>query len=482
VAAERRSSSQKHTVITSLAVAKKRHAAKHAHSPHRKPPAAPPGPVPPPLFSRVLEWIAIALLFLVVLGTSLAVDPKAYASFDAPKRLIGACGTALAGFVAFGVAYRSRTGMLRWRAIPLAARVALVAASAALAWATLSAFLSPDRAVARDSLRAILLFSLLLPLGASAVVARRRNLLVGGLLAAAAGNAVLSLLQTRGISPFRLQTFGARNETGALAGNVGYLALALTFAAVLALGILLATRSTAIRVAAAAALLLSLAGIFVNRNLTAIAALAIGGVVLLAAWFGRRSRWPVIAIVAALAAGAVLVPPLRQRVGQAVGMVRRGEWDRLTTYRTGAWAAAVQMVRDRPLVGFGPGTYAAEFTPHRLVAEIRNRRRYVNPLLTSSYSEAHCDYLQAFAETGVPGGIAVLAAVAALVAAVGRRTAKADPHRIEAAILLGLLAAGAAAALTWFPMQRPISAAPLLLAAGRSWRLAAGLPDDSESR
>ena len=37
---------------------------------------------------------------------------------------------------------------------------------------------------------------------------------------------------------------------------------------------------------------------------------------------------------------------------------------------------------------------------------------------------------------------------------------------------MGLLAAGAAAALTWFPLQRPISAAPLLLAAGRSWRLA----------
>jgi len=463
-------------------VAKKRHAAKHDPSPHRKSPAASAAPAPRPLFSRVLEWIAAALLFLVVLGTSLAVDPKAYASFDAPKRLIGACGAALAAFVVFGLARRSGPGPLRWRAIPLAARLTLVAASAALALATLSAFLSPDRAVALDSLRVILLFGLLLPLGASAVVARRRNLLAGALIAAAAGNAILSLLQTRGISPFRLQTYGARNETGALAGNVGYLALSLAFAAVLALGTLLAARSTAIRVAAAAALLLSLAGIFVNRNLTAIAALAIGGVVLVVTWFGRRSRWPVVAVVAAIAAGAVLVPPLRQRVGQAAGMVRRGEWDRLTTYRTGAWAAALQMVRDRPLVGFGPGTYAAEFTPHRLVAEVRNRRRYVNPLLTSSYSEAHCDYLQAFAETGVPGGVAVLAAAAALFAAVGRRTAKGDAHRIEAAILLGLLAAGAAAALTWFPMQRPISGVPLLLAAGRSWRLAARLPGDSESR
>jgi O-antigen ligase len=461
-------------------VAKKRHGAKHAPSPHRRAHAPLPPRAPRPFFSGALEWIASALLLVVILATSLAVDPKAYASFDAPKRLIGACGTALAAFLVLGFGRRSRAGRLRWREIPLAARLTLGAAAATLAWATMSAFLSPDRAIALDSLRVILLFGLLLPLGASAVVARRRNLLLGALLAAAAANAILSLLQTRGISPFRLQTYGTRNETGALAGNVGYLALSLTFAVVLALGILLATRSPAVRVGAAAVLFLSLAGIFVNRNLTAVGALAIGGTVLLVARFGRRSRWPVVAVVAALAAGAVLVPPLRHRVGEAVRMVRRGEWDRLTTYRTGAWAAAVQMARERPLVGFGPGTYAAEFTPHRLVAEIRNRRRYVNPLLTSSYSEAHCDYLQAFAETGIPGGLAAIATVSLLFAAIGRRAANPGPHRIEAAILVGLLAAGAAAALTWFPMQRPISAAPLLLAAGRSWRIAAGPADDSE--
>jgi len=36
---------------------------------------------------------------------------------------------------------------------------------------------------------------------------------------------------------------------------------------------------------------------------------------------------------------------------------------------------------------------------------------------------------------------------------------------------MAILGAGAAAALTWFPLQRPISAIPLLLAAGRAWRI-----------
>jgi O-antigen ligase len=408
----------------------------------------------------------------VVLGTALLVDPAAYASFDGPKRLVALCWGSIAALAAFGLGRRPRHLRRTWQELPRISRTALLAAAGGLAWCAVSTLLSPHRPAALDSLRTILLYCLLLPLGASAAVARSRNLLLAALLAATAVNAALSLLQSRGVPIFRLQTFGTRNETGALAGNVGYLALSLAFAAVLSLGIVLSARRTIVRILAASGLLLFLAGLFVNRNLTAIFALAAGGSLLLAMLLGRRSILPIVAVVAALGAGVLLSAPLRQRMTQAVGMVRGGDWDRLTTYRTGAWAAAAEMLRERPFLGWGPGTYAAEFVPHRLGAEIRARRRFVNPLVTSSYSEAHCDYLQAFAETGVPGGLAVIVAVGALFAAVARRLSKAGPFRPEAAILIGLLAAGAAAALTWFPLQRPISAAPLLLAAGRSWRIA----------
>ena len=457
-------------------MAKRRSGAKPALSSQRRAHAT---PATKPFLSGAGEWVAVGSLLAVVLGTSLHVDPRAYASFDAPKRLITVCGASIAALVLFAAGGRLRAARARWRDVPGAARIALVAAAAALAWSSLSAALSPDRPVSLDSLRAILLFCLLLPLGASAAVGRHRNLLLGGLLAAATINAVLSLLQSRGISPFRLQTYGTRNETGALAGNVGYLALSLAFAAVLFLAVVLSSRRTVLRILAVAGLVLSLAGVVVNRNLTAIIALAVGGSVLLVLYFGRRSVVPVVAVVGALALACVLVAPLRERVAEVARTIRRGDWDQLTTYRTGAWAAAMEMARERQFVGWGPGTYAAEFTPHRLKAEIRARKRYVNPLLTSSYSEAHCDYLQAFAETGIPGGLAALVAVGALFAAVGRRATKAGPNRIEAAILVGLLAAGAAAALTWFPLQRPISAAPLLLAAGRSWRIASERPEEA---
>lgn len=428
----------------------------------------------------VYEAIAIASLAAVLAGTALLVDPAAQASFDAPKRLVATAGAVAAAFAAFAFARRSRSLLVSWRSVPPAARVALIAVMIALVWSLLSAVLSPRRAPSLDSLRAMFLYVLLVALGASAAIGRGRSALAMTFLAATTANAAISLLQSRGVQPFRLETFGTRNLTGALAGNVGYLTITVALAVVLALGIAISTPRRGVRAAALAALVLLLAALVVNRNLTAIVSVAAGTTALLVVMFGRRSLAPIGAVAVALLLAVISVAPLRHRAAATIAAVRAGDWDRVMTYRTGAWAAALEMTRERPIVGWGPGTYAAEFVPHRLRAEIRARRRFVNPLITSSYSEAHCDYLQAFAEAGIPGGMAAIVAAGALVAGVGRR-ARSGTSRAEAAILFGLLIAGAAAALTWFPLQRPITAAPLLLAAGRGWRLAVGWPDESPS-
>lgn len=421
------------------------------------------------------EAVAIGSLVVVIAGSALLVDPRAHASFDAPKRLVALAGAALAAFAALAFTRRSHGLLDAWRTLPAAARVSLIAASAGLLWCAVSATLSPRQSVSLDTLRAMVLLLLLVPLGASGAVARGRNLLVAAFLAATALNAGVSILQSRGIQPLRLQTFGTRNETGALAGNVGYLAITVALAAVLTLGVALSTRHRALRAAAGALLLLLLATLLVNRNLTALVSVAAGATAFLVARFGRRSLLSLGALAVLLVAGLLVVAPLRARTAETLSAVRRGDWDRLTTYRTGPWAAALEMARERPITGWGPGTFAAEFVPHRLQAEIRARKRLINPLLTSSYSEAHCDYLQAFAEVGIPGGLAALVAVVALLVAVGRGPGH-RALRSEEAVLFGLLVAGATAALTWFPLQRPISAAPLLLAAGRGWRLASARP------
>ncbi|HTD52548.1 MAG TPA: O-antigen ligase family protein [Thermoanaerobaculia bacterium] len=415
--------------------------------------------------------IAAGSLAVAFLGAGLAVDSGADASFDAPKRL-----TALL-FIGLAAAALSFS---RWQN-PFAREDfssprdwTLLLAGGALLWALFSAFLSPHRTLALDSTRALLLYALLLPIGASRALAKGGRFLLGTFLAVAAVNAVISILQSRGLyHPFALQTDpGSRESTGGFVGNVGYLAVALALAAVCALALVLSSRRFLVRATAAGGALLFAGGLLVNRNLTSLTALLAGSTILLLAIWGRRALLPVAGLVLTLVLAVAAYSPMRMRVLDSISAARAGDWNRVLTYRVGPWKAAMAMARERPLFGFGPGTFGAEYIPHRLNVEIESRRRYDNPLRTSSYSEAHCDYLQPFAEAGLPAGLAALGSVAFLFIGLARSLARRDwDHRQEAILLMAILGAGAAAALTWFPLQRPISSIPLLLAAGRAWRI-----------
>jgi O-antigen ligase len=428
--------------------------------------ASPAAPAP----SDAGAIVAVAALAVALLGTALAVDTDAGAAFDAPKRLIALAGTAVAAAAAF--AWRPR-GERRdtWWDGPATRRAALVCGGAALALALLSGLVSPRRSLSLDALRTIALLSLLLPLGASRVTAKGRKWLVGAFLAASALNASVAVLESLDLfHPFTLETFGRRQDTGAYAGNVGYLAITLALASVLALGVVLEGRRPLVRVLAGAALPVYGLGLVVNQNLTALMALLAGVTVLLVLRFRARAILPLAAAVAAVAIAIATYPPLADRAGELTRALRGGDWDAVVSFRGGPWAAALDMTRERPLTGYGPGTFAAEYVPHRLAAEIRARRRFVSPLLTSSYAEAHSDYLQVFSDAGIPAGLLTLAAAGSLAAAIGAAAWR--RRSPEAIILAALVATGAAAALTWFPFQRPITAVPLLLAAGRAWAVA----------
>jgi O-antigen ligase len=289
-------------------------------------------------------------------------------------------------------------------------------------------------------------------------------------------------LQSRGLySPFEIETVGSREATGAFVGNVGYLALLLGFTAVACLALAMTARKRVVTFLSAGGALLSGAGLLVNQNLTAISAFVAGAAALVAAArLKGRALLTVAAAVGLVAAGVLVYRPVRERVATAAAALKSGNWDRTLSYRFGPWGAALEMARSRPLLGFGPGTFGAEFVPHRLRLEARAGRRFVNPLVTSSYAETHNDYLQPFAELGVPAGLMVLTAAGALLAGLVARLRRAENGRAEALLLLALLVAGATSALTWFPMQRPVTGVPLLLAAGRAWRISGERPEETE--
>jgi O-antigen ligase len=266
---------------------------------------------------------------------------------------------------------------------------------------------------------------------------------------------------------------GGRVGTGGFVGNDGHLALLLALAAVASIAVVLSAKQPLLRVAAGTGILLYLGGLAVKQSLTGVVVLIAGALLLVAMRLDRRAVIGTALVIAVLGGSFMAYPALSARAREVLGAVRAGEWDRLLSYRLGPWAAAVEMARARPILGWGPGTFGAEFVPHRLEAELRFRRRFVNPFLAGAYTEAHSDYLQALAELGIPATLAALGAATALVVGVTRaaRSGSDASSRHEAMFLLAILLAAGAAALTWFPAQRPITAIPLLLAAGRAWRV-----------
>ncbi len=419
------------------------------------------------------------ILAVVVLLSAWAVDSGAEGAFDAARRFFCCVGIALATLAQFG---RSPTvpEAEGWSRQTGKQRAAVVLVTVAIVLGVISAVASPRPEIAAAAGRVILVFALLLPVAASSALDGGRVRWVGAALAAAVGlNALLALLEVAGwVQLFQLESVSGRNRAFGLVGNEGILAISVALAVPLAVPIVLRSRSTALRAGAGGLLALAGLTLLVTASATgvvaAFASLAVVGWTMLPGWRIRLGL---------LGGGALLLLTALAMLSSGRATIvleglRRGDWNPLLTYRLGPWLAATEMIRDRPILGFGPGPFGAEFVTHRLAAEARTHSRLgVAGSRQTSFGEAHDDYLQALAELGIPGALSAFAAAGMVLAGLfGVAARGTDGDREEAAVLLAVLVAGAVAAVAWFPFQTPTLAVPLLIAAGRGWRLLAREP------
>ncbi|MCM2314995.1 MAG: O-antigen ligase family protein [Thermoanaerobaculia bacterium] len=422
------------------------------------------------------ERVAAFVLAAGLLASGLIVDTGAESAFDAPKRLaaIVAAGLAAALVGAFVQPDRIRSA---WQGASRELRLSVACFGLALLGTIVSALLAPRRLEALASGRGTLILALVAPLAALLFDARGVRRMLGCFVAVAAVNSFVSLVQRAGVwRPFEIERIAGRTEAVGLLGNEGFLALVAALGAIAAAALWLDARGGGARALLAAGAVLNAAAVFANASLTSMLTLGAGAIVLAIPRVSKRTlAIGAIAVLAITAIAFAALPQLRKRASDARTLVAAGQFDALTSYRVGAWAAAGEMIASRPLAGFGPGSFASQFVPQRIEAEKRWGRRFANPyLLGGSYEEAHCDYLQSAAEAGLVATIlfalsAVLVAWALLRAVrdSGRAT------RAEGWMLAALAIALAVAALTWFPMQRPVTALLALVLLGRAWALAA---------
>ncbi len=175
---------------------------------------------------------------------------------------------------------------------------------------------------------------------------------------------------------------------------------------------------------------------------------------------GRVRRLAVIVLGAVLVV-ALLAPPIRVRVLSAFTTQRRS-----AAFRYYTWKTTTQMIRQRPLLGFGPGSY-----------------EYVQPqfAIAGFTRTAHQTPLQIAAETGLPSLVLLLVALSAIVIELCSRINRAPPGQrlLAAAALAAFIALAAEPAVKglqidarWPQVGRVILM--VILLAG-CWLLARGL-------
>ena len=434
-----------------------------------------------------LAAVSEAVLWLLVLAVPLVFVPTAQDAFRLPKLMLGEW-LALASLVPLALALarvdRVRPGDL-WRLPAFRAAAPLVAV------ATVGLAVTAHPAQTASGLADLWI-------GAAALVgwsagfgvrrgARRLERLLAGTLVPASLLAILAALQFHGFyRPFgftRGEEAG-RLGVGALAGNpgdlAGFLALACLVAQAVIAGGTPAAGRPALRAAAGAALALCLYALVLSQTATALAAVAVGSLVLWWLRLAGRRRWFTVGLAAAAAAAlvAATVGPLSWKAASVAGHLREGRLNAALVGRLDGWRAAVWMAKENPWTGVGHSAYVAEFGPARLALEERGVDFFPGHGFPY-FANAHNEPLEVVAELGLPGA-AALAWGLAVVAACAWRRRRGDPAggggtgRWGPAVGWGGLVLLAVLSLGQFPFHLATIAFPALLLLAWVLRPAAG--------
>ena len=218
---------------------------------------------------------------------------------------------------------------------------------------------------------------------------------------------------------FRLDlVFKVSNFTGRISstlGNANFLAGYLILLVPVSMALFFVVEKPVFKVVYAINTFVLLAALFFTQTLNAWIGLALGGlifVILFVRYIPKYRKVVAVSALVLLTVVGALVFSFKpeeaigklNKFGQFETFAERGRWL--------MWRSAVEMIKERPLTGFGAGTFRLHFTG--VEAKLLRTPEFegYNHLITK---DAHNDYLQIASELGIPGVLLLLTFIVTVV-------------------------------------------------------------------
>ena len=102
--------------------------------------------------------------------------------------------------------------------------------------------------------------------------------------------------------------------------------------------------------------------------------------------------------------------------------------------RINRWSCALRMFADKPVFGYGPGTYMFQYAPYQL-----SKDRTIISTNSADGGNAHSEYLGPMAESGIMGLITYLLIIIAVVYTAVNTYTRCDDYRLRSIVLAALI-------------------------------------------
>ncbi|MFP5246776.1 MAG: O-antigen ligase family protein [Thermoanaerobaculia bacterium] len=408
---------------------------------------------------EIAHRVAWGGLLFIIAATPLVISQNGRDAFRLPKLLFFESATLIVAAIVAITALFDES--MRQRI--LKQRFPLLIASAAVLWSAIVTMTARHPLVSHDAPFEAFCYGLFFVMVASLAPERGTRSLAFAFLPAIV-TSVYAIAQALGLPTPLIEHDPrvTRAQVVALLGNPNYVGtyLMLPTIAVLAAAMAWMRRWWLFVIA-----VLLLAATAATVTVTAILAIGAGIVALVFTTPSKRMRLVAIGCIIAGMVGLAAFGPARERAARMASQFRAGELDAFTSLRLPAFVVAATMFAERPLVGVGPGNFAADYMSYRMRVD-EQHPKWVRPD-NLTFGEVHNDHLQLLAEGGLPAYLIFLVLVARIAWMSFRRCDVEDErYRYVRVLAFPGVVAVFVLALAQFPLYMASAASTALFFAG----------------